>query len=318
MVEQIFDLGALLFVAAFALVAFVAGAMYGAVKSNNKAVSWMRGLEAAILALAGGFLARTFVTVLLHVADNSSGAGLAVGWGFFLWHGAVDTFAKLGDARPLTTTAALQWTAATVGCFVGMWDGLWRIHRWKGPGLLAFLLDITWGLAGSLNGCLFHIVNFLWANHKDTPRNGAHIYESGFRFKTGFAVTQGAVMSNMGTNGPTSDLFKHEKTHVWQNRAFGPLFTLTYLGWMVVFFIPGLIAGAVKYKSFTGAFQGVEQWCYFNNPWEAWAYKVGCGPRYPNRGPLVWSDRAVSAAASLFFLGVILLFGLIVLKVWVG
>lgn len=49
------------------------------------------------------------------------------------------------------------------------------------------------------------------------------------------------------------------------------MFTLTYLGWMVVWLIPGMVAGAVVKA---GVFHGVEKWCYFNNPWETWAYAV--------------------------------------------
>jgi hypothetical protein len=246
--------------------------------------------------------------------ESPSGAGLALGWFFFLWPGAVDIFAKLGGAQPLTAPGPLLWIAAAVGASAGMMDGLWKIHKWRGPGVLTFLVDMTWGLAGTTNGILFHLVNFIWAGHTDDSCRGAHCYRSGFRFKSGFAVTQGSVMSNMGSGTSTSSgLFRHENTHVLQNRIFGPLFTLTYLGWMAILFIPGLIAGAVKQNASVGA--GIERFCYYNNPWEAWAYRVGAGPR-PTSQPLVWSDLVVLLVSIPFIAGVVALMVLIVVKAW--
>ena len=77
-------------------------------------------------------------------------------------------------------------------------------------------------------------------------------------------------MSNLST-GPPDNLYRHERTHVWQNRIFGPFYTLSYLGWMAVWVLPGLIAGSIVGA---GAFQGAEKWCYFNNPWEVMAYRL--------------------------------------------
>lgn len=298
MIGQIFDGFALLFLGLLALAAFIVASIVGAVKREGvKAL--LRGLEAALLAFLGGLLARSFIGLLLAAADESPAAGLALGWGFFLWPGAVDTVAALFGEQVLTTSAALLWLATVVGGLTGLMDGLWRIHRWAGLGVLSFLLDVTWGLAGSFNGCLLQLVNFAWARHADEPRKDAHRYQSGFRFKTDYAFTQGAVMSNMGNHRPGSGLFAHERTHVWQNRVFGPLFTLTYLGWMVLMFLPGLIVGAAKG---VGAGSGIEQWCYYNNPWEAWAYRVGAGPR-SRFGTLVWSDLLVLVVSIPFFIG---------------
>jgi hypothetical protein len=185
-----------------------------------------------------------------------------------------------------------------------MIDGLWRIHRWKGIGTLAFLLDVTWGLAGTTNACLLHFFNLAWAGHADEPRRGAHRYRRGFAFKKGFALTQGAVMSNTDS-GPGSALYAHERVHVWQNRTFGPLYTLTYLGWMLLMFIPGIIAGIVARA---GVGTGIERYCYFNNPWEAWAYRTGhrhgASPRV-NWGTLIWSDRLVLIVSLVFFATII-------------
>lgn len=314
MIASIFNSIALIFFAGATVAAFVLGGLVGWAKAEGAGALW-RALESALLCLAGGLLARTSVSALLYAAAHASNAGLIIGWGFFFWPGVVDTVAALFGEQLLTAPEALLWMASGVGAFTGMMNGLWRIHRWKGIGVLAFLLDVTWGLAGSTNACLLHLVNFAWAGHPDEPRTGAHHYKSGFRFKAGFAVTLGPVMSNNG-HGPGTALYAHEHVHVWQNRAFGPFFTLTYLGWIVLFFIPGLIAGRATGD---GAWKGVEQLCYFNNPWEAWAYRTGYhhgGGARTSWGRLVWNDGIVLVFSLIYFGGVIGLSGLIVSAVW--
>jgi hypothetical protein len=121
-------------------------------------------------------------------------------------------------------------------------------------------------------------------------------------------------MSNL-SDPPGSALYLHEFTHVWQSRFGGPIYTLSYLGWMVLMFIPGLIRGA----SGDGAGKGIEQWCYFNNPWEAWGYRVqhdhGDGPR-TSFGTMVWGDGLVLAISIPFFLLFLGLFCVVVAHIW--
>jgi hypothetical protein len=295
-------LGVALFIGAFAIAGAVIGLIIGLTQSAGSR-SWLRALEAGLLALIGGLLARTFIYILLAALPQSPGTGLLIGWAFFLWPGVVDTFAAMAGEQVLTTPNRLLWIATGVGCLAGMMDGIWRIHRWKGLGVLTFGLDLTWGLAGTTNGCLIHLVNFAWAKHQPETRCGTHRYRSGFRFKGGFAFTQGAVMSN-NAQGPGTPLYAHERVHVWQNRTFGPLFTLTYLGWMVLLFIPGIIGGAAKG---TGVGTGIERLCYFNNPWEAWAYRVGHNHGAHPRsawGDLIWSDGVVLVASIIYIAGI--------------
>ncbi len=316
MIERIFEVPALIFVVVFALVAFALGAIVGAVKGEGGR-ALVRGSEAAVLALVGSLLARTFVSVLLGLAGNSPDAGLAVGWAFFLWPGAVDTIAWFARARLLTTPEILLWVASGVGAFTGMMDGIWRIHNWRGLGWLSLPLDVTWGLAGSTNGCLLHLCNFAWGHHADETRTGAHRYARGFGLKPGFAFTQGAAMSNL--NSPPGDpLYAHERTHVWQNRMFGPLFTLSYLGWLAVWVLPGTVAGAAVRA---GVLQGAEKWCYFNNPWEAWGYAVQNEPRSnfavtAEQRRLIWSNILVIVWAIPFFGIALFLSYLIISEVW--
>ena len=209
-----------------------------------------------------------------------------------------------------------MWWASIVGALTGAAAGIAQIHDWKGWGWLAFPADLTWGLAGSTIAVLLHVVNFIWGDHATDGRSGAHRYQSGFRLKPTYAFTQGSVMSNL-TAAPGDDLFRHERLHVKQNRWFGPFFVPTYLFWMVTWFFPGLVAGAVVRA---GVFQGVEKWCYFNNPWETWAYAVQglarpdlCSTDEQKR--LVWPALFVILWAIPFFLVVVFLAGVVVFKV---
>jgi len=69
-----------------------------------------------------------------------------IGWGFFLWPGAIDTVPWLLGKSVFTTPGSLLWIAGIVGACNRAMNGFWRIHRWKGLGWLSFPLDVTWGL----------------------------------------------------------------------------------------------------------------------------------------------------------------------------
>ena len=316
MITRVFDLTGLLILAAIAFIAFLLPVIVGAVRSESGV---RRGIEAAILAVLGGLIARVFISILLGSANDSHGAGLAVGWGFFLIPGIVDSLA--GQAL-LTTPENLLIFAAVIGGFTGMMAGIYQIYNWLGLGLLAFPLDVTWALAGNTVGGLLHLVNIGWGDHGDETRKNAHRYASGFglRYNPRYAFTQGCVMSNL-QDGPDQDLYRHEKTHVWQNRAFGPLYTLTYVGWMVVWVIPAVIAGIII-KGVSGLFAGPNNWCYFNNPWETWAYAVQGVPRTDidgvddNDRKMIWPAKYVIAWSIPYFALATVLAMLIVVCVW--
>ena len=309
-VSSVFTLETLIFLLAAGAGAFVLALIVGlAALSDSGGDAALRGLEAAILAILGGLFARMFVALLLSTAKDLEAAQIAVGWGFFLFPGLVDTIAKLATGHVVTTPEFLFWMAMIVGSFTGLMNGLWQIHDWKGIGWLAFPLDVTWGLAGATMGSLLHVINFAWAGHAGETRYDAHRYLSGMRFKARFALTQGPVMSNL-TDGPGIPLFHHERTHVWQNRAFGPLFSLTYLGWMALWFVPGAIAAMATKDA-----EAIQSWCYYNNPWETWAYLVGAGPR-TGRHPLIWGDLVILGISIPFFIGIISLFVWIFWRVW--
>jgi hypothetical protein len=309
MLERVFDVPALLVCIGAGVLLFLIRLIVGIVRSDDNAV--VRGVEVGLTTLFGGFLAHTLVTIVLAIGHDSRGAVLATSWWFFLWPGAINTIPFLAGSDLPIGKDALLWLAVGIGSFVGMMDGLWRIHPWVGTGVLSFFLDVTWGLAGNVNASLLHLINFAWGEHSDEPRSGQHRYAKGFCVKSGFAFTQGNVSSSLPDAEGTS-LYDHEHTHVWQNRAFGPLFILTYIGWMVVMFIPSLIAGAARS---VGLGEAIEDWCYYDNPWETWAYLVGAGPRV-GRSVLIWSDGLVLAIAIPFFLASLALGLLFALRVW--
>jgi hypothetical protein len=309
-VPSVFNFQSLIFLVIAGVVGFLLALIVGhAALGDSAGDAALRGLEAAILAVLGGLFARMFIALLLSAAKDLAGAQMAVGWGFFLFPGAVDMIAKLATRHVITTPEFLLTLAMVVGAFTGMMNGLWQIHNWKGLGWLAFPLDVTWGLAGATTGALLHVINFAWAGHAGETRYDAHRYNSGMRFKGTFALTQGPVMSNL-PDAPGVPLYHHERTHVWQNRCFGPLFTLTYLGWMVLWFVPGAIAAIVTKDA-----EAMQSWCYYNNPWETWAYLVGAGPR-TGRHALIWGDLVILGVSIPFFIGIISLFIWIATKVW--
>jgi hypothetical protein len=132
---------------------------------------------------------------------------------------------------------------------------------------------------------------------------------------SGYAVTQGSVMSNMGNNGPADapSLFAHEATHVLQNRVFGPLFTLTYLGWMAVLLLPGLITGLCS--RVLRVFETLQWWCYYDNPWEVWAYRNG-GARSDPNAVLCWGLPVALPLGLIFLVGSLALEIFVVASVW--
>lgn len=301
---QLFEPGPLIFSAALAAVAFVLGVVLRSGHLGDRDSSrFVRGLEPGLLALTGSLLARALIVALLS-GEPSDGTVVALGWAFGLVPGVIDTIPWIaGEPLPFGA-AGLAWFAAVAGGLTGMMDGLWRTHRWKGLGVLSSLLDCTWGLSGSTTGCLLHLFNFAWAGHAtgaDEIRTGAHRYRSGFRILPDYAFTQGAVMSNMSSYTPSSSLWKHENTHVWQNRGFGPFFTLTYIAWMVLLLVPGLIAGIAKGR--VGA--GIEWWSYYNNPWEVWAYEANNPTSRDKSDALCWPLPAVLGLGILLFLGLV-------------
>lgn len=253
------------------LIAAVLAARLGWRVGGRDGAARDRALEAAGLAVAGGFLAVTLVGAVLSLGEDDAATGLFVGWCFFFVNGLVDTLLGLVGVRLATQPGVLLGSALVVGAFTGATHGAWAVYPWRSRGPLQFLGDVTWGLSGSTTGGILHVVNMVIGTRAPDRRLGASRFDPGFHVpgKTTFAFTQGAVMSNCRQQ-PGEPLYVHERFHVFQSRAFGPLFTITYLGWMVVAFVPSLAVGIAKKQPLSR----VEAVCYYSNPWEVWAYEV--------------------------------------------
>ena len=240
---------------------------------GDGADSLLRALETFLTGALGAFLAHTFIYLMLAAGKHSDLTITLTSFFFFIWPGLVNVISQLAVHHPVIGEPGVLLIALVVGGGVGVMDGLWAIHNWKGLGWLAFPLDITWGLAGSTNGLLLHVINFAWAGHADGDdeiRHDAHRYASGFRLKQNFVFTQGAVMSDSQNYSPGTDLYFHETLHCWQNRILGPFFWFSYMGWIVVIYIPSLIAGAIGGR----VADAITWWTYYNNPWEVMAYGI--------------------------------------------
>ena len=109
MIARAFELAGLLIILGIALLAFVIPVVVGAVRGESGV---LKGIEAFILAILGGLIARIFISALMSAANDSPGAGLAVGWGFFIVPGLIDTL--VGHAE-LTTPDVLMMLGGIVG-----------------------------------------------------------------------------------------------------------------------------------------------------------------------------------------------------------
>src|SRR5262245_35084446 len=117
MIERVVGEGVLL-ILLLAFGGFALGSIVGAVAGEGGR-ALLRGVESAVLALLGGVPARTLTSVLLALANDSPGAGLVVGWAFFLWPGAIDTIGWLAGEHWLTTPGPLLGIAGAVGALAG-------------------------------------------------------------------------------------------------------------------------------------------------------------------------------------------------------
>jgi len=176
--------------------------------------------------------------------------------------------------------------AGGIGLLNGVIAALLGIYKWSSPvGWLAFLLDHTWGLVGTTIAMLLHTVNLFWfggRKYNDSLSRGKnrYLYDGGFGF-SGYAFTQGLVTSNFN-NSTGNKLVEHETLHIWQSRAFGPLFQATYGVWFLVGAIVGTFVSLGRKQSW---YQTVTDIAYLDNPWETWAYKIGGTPR---KGKYSW------------------------------
>jgi hypothetical protein len=179
-----------------------------------------------------------------------------------------------------------------IGGLNGVISGALGIYDWRSSrGVLSMLIDSTWGLP-LIGGSMFlHAANLI-VRHADyradlSSRSGYHVYGAGIYARKGFVWTVGNVVSNARPYDARrlQMLERHEGLHVWQHRAFGPLFPLLYLSWMVA----GSVAGTAIWLRRRGSWaKTVETIAYYDNPFETWAYKRD------ERWPHPAADRSLS------------------------
>lgn len=287
---------------------------YFAFGSNNVGAA----IEAGCLTMLGLFLARAFISLLLHYApaqDTAAGrnaAGLMLlGFFFFPPIILVEIILWFCHRRFFSTRLGLLTFASVIGAFTGFMDGGHQIHR--ASGLFPFPLDVTWGLSGSCNGVFVHLWNFADGTYVPSPRDDAHQYTDGFRIEQNAVFTQGSVMSN---DNPA--LHEHELLHTYQNRIWGPLYTFGYLLWMLLALLPGLLVGLVV--GVEG--EGIRLWSYENNPHETIAYELGGSRNVTVRTPaeaiMLWSRPIWILASIVFYLYQIIFLIRIIGRVWVA
>ncbi|WP_292833510.1 toxin TcdB middle/N-terminal domain-containing protein [Microbacterium sp.] len=247
------------------VVGFVTGVIVGIAEGRSFGDTLLLGLEAGLLGAIGAWLAYATVgiaTAALGYVGLGVGSGLATG---------------------------LAVGAAVAGGLNGVISGATEIYAWDSwTGYAAFLADSTWGIAGTTLGVLVHTVNLFYGGDRNyqsqlSKRQNRHVYDGGFGFGS-FAFTQGNVISNL--QGRHGDLLDHESLHILQNRIFGPVFTATYVGWMVAGAVVGFLIGLGLWAAGKqGLGTSINDMAYVNNPWESWAYHVGGGTE---RGALAW------------------------------
>jgi hypothetical protein len=280
------------------------------------------GLETSLTMLAGMYLAQLTVAVPIWLGDGSTAAEIGTGFFFLIWPGIVNLFAAPFTEGALIGANGLTWCALAVGAGIGFYDGFRRIHKWMGPGVLTFLGDLTWGLPLSVNALIIHLINTYWGDEQGETRRGAHRYKNGFALKSGFAFTQGNVLSNLN-KAPGDPLYIHEQTHVMQNRVFGPFFWVTYFGWFILWAIVAAIAWLCSWGKNSANVRLANHyfmwWPYFNNPWELWAYTHNPTARTGNLPPgdgLGWLDWPGVLKVIFSILGLAILLGLTIISVW--
>ncbi|WP_431267363.1 hypothetical protein [Dankookia sp. P2] len=128
--------------------------------------------EAAALALLGGVLAPLVVLLFHWLMGATEGATHALAWAFLLWAGPVDLIARIITGHWLVTMPGLLFAATLVGAPHQHDERAVAHPDWKGGGWIGFPLDVTWGLAGNVNGLLLHLVNQVIADRHAYTSHG--------------------------------------------------------------------------------------------------------------------------------------------------
>jgi hypothetical protein len=268
----------------YGAIAFYGGCLAGALLALIAPI-WFTGIWMLFMALASIFLGIRGMVVggggigfkvlgLLLTLLLSGGLAVVGAYAWVVLAGDVPGSSYLVFvAASALACAFCAWLHAMLAASYGAYHGAF--------GWLLILLDSTWSILGTVAGAIHHLASWSqFSQHGDPEyekRSFYVKYRDGIRFKSGFAFTLGAVMSSPPVE-------RHESNHVIQHYIFGSLFTVSYIVWMALIFLFALVAGAITRKPAVA----IEAWCYYNNPWEVWAYAIE-GSRSVNRDTsLIW------------------------------
>jgi len=194
---------------------------------------------------------------------------------------AAATAAIAGAIAGLALPRRLRVPGVALAALAGAVAGHRGIYDWgHRSGVAAFVADSSWALTGAVGGvsvlALQRIIDPDGYRPDLSVRRNRHVYEGGFTFRRGFIVTSGNVVTNAAANTATVNqrrvalIDRHEDLHIWQQRAFGPLYPLLYGGWAVI----GAAIGALVWLVRPGTFDTtVTTIAYYDNPFEVWAYR---------------------------------------------
>lgn len=262
------------------------------------------------LALAGMLLVFALLSILVMIAAVAKGsAGGIKALGVFchlLMSGALVVVAIAGFMVSDTGRAGNAYeTYVQIAGFVfgftavigAMIVSVLRGYHWA-VGWLLVPINASWGALGNLLGIMNHFACLFYYEDwgKPNERRRWYVrYDKGFHLKSGFDFTEGDAMSGKGVE-------THEAIHVLQHFIAGPAYPLSHAAWMVLFFIPGIIAGAATRT----VEQGIVDFTYYNNPWEVVAYAVD-GTRHDSDAnqPLIFNDIAACIIALTWICGAI-------------
>jgi hypothetical protein len=171
-----------------------------------------------------------------------------------------------------------------VGGGNGAISGGKQIYQWQHVGgWLAFLLDSTWALMGTMATLVLLLLRPLSPTalyqREYSQRQNRIIYEGGFGL-SGLSQTFGPLaritprVRIPAAMGDPEAIFReavqHETLHIWQNRLFGPVLYTSYLLWLPLGAVLGCLLGLLVKQPLL---LSILDMAYYNNPWEAWAWR---------------------------------------------
>ena len=241
-------------------------------------------IAALIDGTAGGI---KVVGVLAHL--GLAGALVVVAVAAFM----VPTSRRAGN--PFESYLIISGVVFSLSAMVGsLIVSMYRGYHWS-VGWLLVPINASWGALGNLLGLMNHFACLYYYDDWGKPdeRRMWYVrYDAGFHLKANFDFTEGDAMSGNGVE-------THEGVHVLQHFIFGPIYPLSHGVWMALWFLPGIIFGAI-YRTVG---QGITDFTYYNNPWEVVAYAFG-GTRHDTEAlqPLIFNDIAAWIIAIVWIL----------------